>query len=206
MSCMPRLTEHTRQARRRQILTAARRCFARNGFQATSMQDIFFEADLSAGAVYSHFNGKDEIIAAIADEVINNITASLDTALAHHEPPPIADVLDRFLDTLQRADIATIAITVWAEAVRDPALRRRLATRYRRMRDDLTQLVLAHQRRGTIDPHLSALHVAQVVTALGPAFLQQRAFDTTITAATFAEGLQALSRQLKAPASLGPAT
>jgi AcrR family transcriptional regulator len=192
---MPRLTAHTRQARRHQILTAARRCFTQNGFQATSMQDIFIEADLSAGAVYSHFSGKDEIVAAIADEVIDNITASLDAALAHHEPPTLADVLERFLDTLQRAEIATIAITVWAEAVRDPVLRRRLAARYRRMRDDLTQLVLAHRRRGTVDPQ-SAKHVAQVVTALGPAFLQQRAFDTTITAATFTQGLHELSRQL----------
>jgi AcrR family transcriptional regulator len=193
---MPRLTEHTREARRRQILTAARRCFTRNGFQATSMQDIFIEADLSAGAVYSHFTGKDEIVTAIADDVINNITESLETALAHHEPPSLEDVLERFLHTLQRADIAKIAVTVWAEAVRDPVLRRRLATRYRRMCDDLTQLVLAHQRRGTIDPDLSAHHVAQVVTALGPAFLQQRAFDKTITAATFTQGLKGLSRQL----------
>ena len=196
MSRMPRLTEHTRQARRHQILTAARRCFTRNGFQATSMQDIFIEADLSAGAVYSHFTGKDEIIAAIADEVIDNITASLDVALAHHEPPTLADVVERFLDTLQRADIATIAITVWAEAVRDPVLQRRLASRYRRMRDDLTKLVLAQSKRGTIDANLSAQHVAQVVTALGPAFLQQRAFDATITAATFTQGLHALSRHL----------
>ena len=73
---MPRLTQRTRDARRRQILDAARRCFTRNGFQATSMQDIFTASGLSAGAVYSHFTGKDEIVTAIADDVIDAITSS----------------------------------------------------------------------------------------------------------------------------------
>src|SRR5438105_4898115 len=73
---MPRLTARTRDARRQQILAAARRCFTRNGFQATSMQDILAEAGLSAGSVYSHFTAKDEIITAIPDDRINPITAT----------------------------------------------------------------------------------------------------------------------------------
>src|SRR5260370_1091304 len=78
---MPRLTARTRDARRQQILAAAQRCFTRNGFQATTMQDIFAEAGLSAGSVYSHFTGKDEIITAIADDVIDTITATAGAAL-----------------------------------------------------------------------------------------------------------------------------
>ncbi len=49
---MPRVTlEHT-AARRIQILEAARVCFIRDGFHATSMQDIQRESGLSAGAIY----------------------------------------------------------------------------------------------------------------------------------------------------------
>jgi len=139
---MPRLTERTRDARRRQILDAARRRFARNGFHATSMHDIFTEAGLSAGAVYSHFSGKDEIVAAIADEVIDAVTEALAPATAG-DPPSLDDLFEHLFTTLQRANVATIAITVWAEAVRDPALGRRLSTRYRRMRHQLTELVAA---------------------------------------------------------------
>jgi len=51
------------------------------------MQDIFAEAGLSAGSVYSHFTGKDEIITAIADDVIDKITATAGAALAGDEPP-----------------------------------------------------------------------------------------------------------------------
>jgi AcrR family transcriptional regulator len=192
---MPRLTQRSRDARRAQILAAARRCFTPNGFQATSMQDIFTESGLSAGAVYSHFTGKDEIVTAIADEVIDTITATFDAAIADSQALRLEDILENFFTTLQHADVAAIAITVWAEALRDRALRRRLATRYHRMGERLTELVLTQQGRGAIDPAAPARHVAQVLTALGPAFLHQRAFDTTVTAATFTQGMGALLAQ-----------
>jgi TetR/AcrR family transcriptional regulator, transcriptional repressor of aconitase len=67
---MPSVSQEHLDARRRQILDAARRCFVRNGFHATSMQDVLAEANLSAGAVYRYFRGKDEIIAAIAGEAL----------------------------------------------------------------------------------------------------------------------------------------
>jgi AcrR family transcriptional regulator len=155
------------------------------------MQDIFTEAGLSAGAVYSHFSGKDEIVGAIADEVIDTVTEALAPATAG-DPPNLDELFDHLFTTLQRANVATIAITVWAEALRDPALGRRLSTRYQRMRRQLTELVAAHQQRGTIDSQISASAVAQVLTALGPAFLHQRAFDSAVSATTFTRGLQAL--------------
>src|SRR3954466_4084938 len=65
---MPKVTEEHVDARRRQILSAALRCFAREGFHRTTMQDIFREADLSPGAVYSYFTGKDELISGIIAE------------------------------------------------------------------------------------------------------------------------------------------
>ncbi|WP_030316411.1 helix-turn-helix domain-containing protein [Streptomyces sp. NRRL B-3229] len=50
--------------RRRQTLDGATLCFARNGFHATSVQDVLKEVDLSAGAVYRYFSGKEELIRA----------------------------------------------------------------------------------------------------------------------------------------------
>src|SRR5260370_6343272 len=123
---MPRLTARTRDARRQQILAAAQRCFTRNGFQATTMADIFAAAGLSAGSVYSHFTGKDEIIAAIADDVIDTITATARAALPGGQPPPPDQALEAGLPPPQQAHIAPLAGIIWAEAIRDPALRQRL--------------------------------------------------------------------------------
>ena len=63
---MPRVSEAHLAARRQQILDAARVCFTRNGFHATSMQDVIAEAGLSVGAVYRYFRSKEELVAAIA--------------------------------------------------------------------------------------------------------------------------------------------
>src|SRR3569833_792948 len=63
---MPRVSDDHLERRRQQILDAARRCFLRKGFHLTSMQDVFAESGLSAGAVYRYFKSKNEIITAIA--------------------------------------------------------------------------------------------------------------------------------------------
>jgi AcrR family transcriptional regulator len=191
---MPRLTARTRDARRQQILGAARRCFTRNGFQATSMQDIFAESGLSAGAVYSHFTGKDEIITAIAEDVIDQITAAVGAALPGGEPPTLDEALHSFFTTLQRLEIAPIAVIVWAEAIRDPALSQRLAGLYRGLTKHFTNIVRTGQAAGSIDPGTPAQHTAIVLTALGPAFLHQLAFGPPIDAKAFTQGLHALMR------------
>lgn len=98
---MPRVSQERLDARRRQILEAAARCFARNGFHATSMQDVLKEADLSAGAVYRYFSGKEELIAAIVGEVLDEVRDSFEEAALQSPPPPpdllIGAVLRRIL-------------------------------------------------------------------------------------------------------------
>src|SRR5215510_12196798 len=100
---MPKVTQEHVDARRRQILSAALRAFAREGFHRTTMQDIFREADLSPGAVYSYFTGKDELIRAIIGEMMAFLAQ---TAALFTEPLPngrlrrpgeaLAEVIDRF--------------------------------------------------------------------------------------------------------------
>jgi AcrR family transcriptional regulator len=53
--------------RRTEILAAAQRCFVRNGFHQTSMQQICAEAGMSAGNLYRYFPSKETIIAGIAE-------------------------------------------------------------------------------------------------------------------------------------------
>ena len=191
---MPRLTPRTRDARRQQILSAAQRCFTRNGFQATTMADIFAESGLSAGSVYSHFTGKDEIITAIADDVIDKITATAGAALPDGEPPAPDQALQAVLATLQQADIAPIAVIIWGEAIRNPALRQRASALYRHLAGRFATLVRLSQERGTTDPGTPAEHTAVVLTALGPAFLHQLAFGPALDALTFTQGLRAIIR------------
>jgi AcrR family transcriptional regulator len=63
MSPRPDVSEE----RRTQIITAAIKVFAREGFANTRMADVSTEAGLSKGLLYWYFKSKEEIIIAIAD-------------------------------------------------------------------------------------------------------------------------------------------
>ena len=58
---MPKISPAQEQQRRAQILAAAMACFARQGYHATSMDDVVRESGLSVGAIYSYFPSKHAI-------------------------------------------------------------------------------------------------------------------------------------------------
>src|SRR5687768_2076860 len=122
---MPRVSAEHLAARRQQILDAARRCFVTNGFHATSMQQVIAEAGLSVGAVYRYFPSKSELIAGVAEELAAGITAQLQS-IADAPERSLVDVMDGaigIVDANAGPDGALpIAVQVWAEAQRDPAL------------------------------------------------------------------------------------
>lgn len=195
---VPPVSQRYRDARRRQVIDAARACFACKGFDATSMQEICAQARLSAGAVYGYFPSKDDLIAAIVDEVLTEITAGLD-ALEHRDPPALHEAVAHMFAVLDRpengSELARLATQVWAEAAGNPTLKTRLAAHYRKLHTRFTALIQHCQDAGTLHPDPAPGDLAQVLTALGPAFLAQRALlDNTVTAEAFTNGLRALTR------------
>ena len=95
---MPRVSDEHLERRRQQILDAARICFVRKGFHQTSMQDVFTESGLSAGAVYRYFKSKDELVIALASTAAGDIRAEM-TAVIHGDPLPTpAELLGRMTD------------------------------------------------------------------------------------------------------------
>jgi AcrR family transcriptional regulator len=56
-----------RAERREQILDAATRAFARNGFTATGLEEVAAEAEISRVILYRHFASKTELYQAVLD-------------------------------------------------------------------------------------------------------------------------------------------
>jgi AcrR family transcriptional regulator len=84
---MPKVSAAHAAERRIQIVEAAARCFERAGIHRTTMQDIFREAGLSPGAVYTYFFGKAEIVRAVAEEVDFDARLAVELwAEALHDP------------------------------------------------------------------------------------------------------------------------
>ena len=84
---MPKVSEAHLAARRQQILDAALACFDRDGFHGASMQDIFEESGMSAGAVYRYFSSKEDIVEAIAESRHTKEAELINEAMK----PPISD-------------------------------------------------------------------------------------------------------------------
>jgi TetR/AcrR family transcriptional regulator, transcriptional repressor of aconitase len=196
IATMARMPQEHLDARRRQILDAARRCFIRNGFHATSMQDLLAEAELSAGAVYRYFKGKDDIIAAIAAEALAEVATSFDTHDAD-EPPQLDNIVDLVLQAEKpplagSPESARLLVQIWSEALRSPGLAAQLTDVMAATRGVLGGLVAQHQKRGLLPDDVPAEQVAAVLIAFVDGFMVQRAVHGHADAAAFRNGLRAL--------------
>ncbi|MHA7984241.1 TetR/AcrR family transcriptional regulator [Rathayibacter sp. CAU 1779] len=122
---MPKVSDEHREARRQQILDAAVRSFLRRGFKESSMSDIIAESGLSAGAIYGHFTGKGEIVAAVTDRVLEAGPASLRNARdAHGVPLHPLDAMSGLLDAIvDQVGGTAMPLQVWGQASVDPELR-----------------------------------------------------------------------------------
>lgn len=121
---MPKVTDEYRAERRAQIMAAARRCFVRNGFHASSMQDLVAEAGMSSGALYRYFPSKEAVIEAIAADNLDQVVAVLAGAIEAGASPQaaIAEVLEFVTGRHDQDGFAAVAVLVWSEALRNPAL------------------------------------------------------------------------------------
>lgn len=143
---MPRISEETRAKRRNRILLSAWRCFALNGFQATSMDDVIAATGMSSSAVYRYFRSKDEIIGATVEEGLTRVRNDF-ARMAAQRPVPtpelaLASVIGRIRNLAEtpESDPTRIAIMSWAEALRRPPLYDQARVLYHEALESLTSL------------------------------------------------------------------
>ncbi|MFJ9711486.1 TetR/AcrR family transcriptional regulator [Streptomyces sp. NPDC101234] len=184
---MPKVTQQHMDARRKQILDAARRCFLRDGFHSTSMQDLFAEAQLSAGAVYRHFTSKDEMILAIAEENMRDVLDITLAVAANRQGRSMGEAVAELLDVIRvksaEEDVAGLAVLVWGEAMRNPSLARELDRLMGGIRANLVTLVRDHQENGGLPVEVTAEAIASTMLSILPGYILQVAlFDPAVVA------------------------
>jgi AcrR family transcriptional regulator len=65
---VPRVSQDQLDARRREILAAARACFARFGYEGATVRRLEEQTGLSRGAIFHHFRDKDSLFLAVAED------------------------------------------------------------------------------------------------------------------------------------------
>ncbi len=92
MSSAPENPPVDRRARRKaetrgKLVDAARALFARQGIDATRINEITEEADVGFGSFYNYFEDKDAIVAAVLEDVASAAAAGIDQTTADIEDP-----------------------------------------------------------------------------------------------------------------------
>ncbi|RKS79919.1 AcrR family transcriptional regulator [Motilibacter peucedani] len=176
---MPKVTQEYRDARRDHIVSAAKRCFLRNGFQATTMQDLLAESQLSSGAFYLYFASKDDVILAIAQENVATVTSVIHELAINPREQGLGGALAAVVETVRNRDqqdeLAALTVLVWAEALRIPHLRESIAEAVVSMRSDLTAVVADHQQAGSLPDTVSAAALAGLLISIVPGTILQLA-------------------------------
>lgn len=169
---MPRLSDKTREQRRQHILTSAWLCFSRDGFHATSIDDVIAATGMSSSAVYRYFRSKDEIIRASAEIGVARVR-DIFVALLERDPCPTpAETLGLLVAELHARtdnpeyDMTRLALQTWAEALRDPVLHEHARTRYRDTLDHIAQLAACWRDAHHIAPDADTEAVAVTVFSL----------------------------------------
>jgi len=167
---MAKFTEVQKEGRRQEILAAALRCFARNGFHSTTITDVVRESGVSQGTFYLYFQTKDDVIAALADD--RSQGDALINAIAGAEADPVAgltilfELHGRTLADAQRTDERRVAIQGWAEALRNDAIRDRLIANTLRVQHEIARLIERGQRTGRFRADAEPQGVARALMAL----------------------------------------
>lgn len=208
---MARVSQEHLDARRRQILDGAAICFARNGFHATSMQDVLKEVDLSAGAVYRYFKGKEELIGAIVAEVLESVRTAFEEAARQSPPPPpdelVAAVLGRTLAARESLVVdgqpafPRLVIQVWTETLRNGELAAVLREGYGSVRAAWSEIVEGYQEAGMMRTDVEPDHVARTMIAAVLGFVAQQSLFGPAPVEVLRDGLRALMSMRNEPAA-----
>lgn len=99
-----RVRRRPRAETRRDLLDAAARVFAREGFHAASVEAVSEEAGFSRGALYSNFKSKEDLFLALYEERIERRREELREVMKRAGSPPagLAPVSANVMQTLDR--------------------------------------------------------------------------------------------------------
>jgi AcrR family transcriptional regulator len=164
-----RVRRRPRAETRRELLDAAARVFAREGFHAASVEAVSEEAGFSRGALYSNFNDKEDLFLALWEERIERRRREL-REIMHSAGGPgegLAPAGENVMDVLGRErDWFMLYFEFALHAARDPAF----ARRFERVREqglaDLAAGIAEGLEKAGVESSLEPADLALALKAL----------------------------------------
>jgi AcrR family transcriptional regulator len=186
---LPKVGQQHLDARRQQIVDAARARFASHGFARTSMVDIVTASGLSTGAIYRYFTSKDEIVLAVCSQASDALPESL-TA------PAVTDFLEHVRTLAREQGHARLVTQIYAEAAVSPGLARIVGEQLAALRTAVAALI------PDVPPEVAEAR-AEAFVALSAAYNQQLAVRGDVEPAPYVTALMAILEGAGATPSSG---
>lgn len=150
------------------LLGAAEICFARYGYEATSVAQVCREAGVSKGAFYHHFDSKQALFLGLLEQWLAQIDRQIETqdTVARDAPGRLREITG-VVDQVQQVPRQQLLIYLefLNKAVRDPAVLSATLAPYHRYLDLMATMVQQGVTEGSIPPGREA-YAAPLLMAL----------------------------------------
>jgi AcrR family transcriptional regulator len=176
-----RLTrEQSKANTRERLLAAARSVFARSGFHGASVEEIASKAGFSTGALYSNFDGKEDLFLVLMEREIDEHAREISEAVRAR-----ASVAERatggarrWMTMIEREpELLLLLMEFWAYGVRDAQIRPKVAAQFAHMRGVLTRLIAESVREFDLELDIPAEQLAIAIDALADGIARQKLAD-----------------------------
>lgn len=174
---MRKPNETLHEDRRHQILDAAQLCFARSGFHQSTMQDVAAEAGMSPANIYRYFTSKDALIAGMTERDRARI---LQDFAAIHDAPDMLSALEglarkHLID--EPCGGAVMALEIWSEAARNPAVGAMIRGIEGAVHEGLCDVLLKLKQQGGVADGVVLDTVARLIGTLVDGLFKRRALE-----------------------------
>ncbi|HXD53881.1 MAG TPA: TetR/AcrR family transcriptional regulator [Solirubrobacteraceae bacterium] len=171
--------EQSRANTRERLLAAARTVFARSGFHGASVEEIASEAGFSTGALYSNFEGKEDLFLVLMEREIDEHAHEIAAAVGRGSVSErAAGGARQWMTMIEREPEALLLfMEFWAYGVRDAEMRPKVAARFAQMRSVLTELIADGVRDFDLELTIPAEQLAVAIDALADGIARQKLAD-----------------------------
>ncbi len=174
MTGVEKWTPERRRARTREALVdAARAVFARKGFEGASLDEIAETAGYTRGAIYKHFESKEDLLLAVFDKMnehaLERFSQRFETDQSRPTDPSMI-VATWKEEIAADADVRALDLEFQLYVLRHPEVRQRSVEHRRRHRDVVAAFMRAHSDDADLEFAVSPETLSSILLITSDAF------------------------------------
>jgi len=164
----PKVTSQHKLEVRGRIIQSAIKCFSKNGFDRTRMDEISLSADLSKGTLYNYFDNKEDLFNAICEDSLDLLKVQLDQLFTKSRDDLIsnAELFYENFQKLQKEGSTKVFFEALAESTRNPKLQKILFNHRLKIYKVVENYLQIQSDKGFIKADRNLAYVASGIVSL----------------------------------------